>query len=248
MSILDIDAGNTRLKWRLVDRGERVDCGVVNNAHPDVMVEALSQQIKGTVSVCRLASVKGADFIAKLCDAIEKVFGIRPKLPIPENGTGHLMVTGVEPRRLGMDRWLAMVGAVHLYPGQAVMVIDSGTALTLDVVGEDGIFRGGLICPGLNTMLKAMVDSADLLVMPDVLKLHRGLAFASVQAVQNGALTMAVSLIEKEVERYSGELIVILCGGDARLLAENVSVPVNLHPELVFQGLDIALPLPVTKD
>ena len=76
------------------------------------------------------------------------------------------------------------------------MVVDSGLALTLDIVAADGRLKGGLICPGLNTMLQAMVASADLLVLPEQPDMQRGPTFASIQAIQNGALTMAVSLMK----------------------------------------------------
>ena len=136
-----------------------------------------------------------------------------------------------------------MLGARKYYPDQAVVVVDSGTALTLDVIDQKGVFQGGLITPGLGTMLKAMADSADLLVLPEVKKYDRRLAKNSIDAVLNGALSMAASLIEREVQRFSGDVQVVLCGGDALTIAEQLTITVNHHPELVFDGLGIALPV-----
>ena len=246
MSVLDIDAGILRLKWRLLDSVSRnvVAQGVEKNNKPELMVASIADQLPAGITECRLASVKGETFIFELCSAIESLLGVMPRQPRPVNGVGGLVVEGVDPAYLGVDRWLAMLGAHALYPDRNVMIVDSGTALTLDVVDRNGHFQGGLICPGLNTMLKAMADNADRLVMPAEPELKRGLTFRSLQAVQNGALTMALSLIEREYERYhGGDIAVILCGGDGPLLAENLSVPVVQHPELVFVGLDLALPL-----
>ncbi|CAM3732277.1 type III pantothenate kinase [Parendozoicomonas haliclonae] len=240
MSILEIDAGNTRLKWRVTKQGDVIARGVVNNTSPEDMVEAIAGEVESTEE-CWLASVRGAEVIAALSLAIQKRFSVSVQIPKPENGVGGLFVNEVDPARLGMDRWLAMLGARKLYPDQPVMVVDSGTALTLDVVNGAGVFQGGLICPGLKTMLKAMADSADLLVMPPEPVLERGLTFASIQAVQNGALTMAVSLVEREAERFGQNIKVILCGGDGQLLAGNMAIPVQLEPELVFEGLSVAL-------
>ncbi len=245
MNVLDIDAGNTRLKWRLIDRvgGCVIDQGVQTNASPASMVANLFARIAGGFDCCRLASVRDESFIFALSSLIEERWGVMPRQPRPANGVGGLLVDGVDPARLGVDRWLAMVGAYARYRGQNIMIVDSGTALTLDVVSAAGHFQGGLICPGLNTMLKAMANNADRLVLPEQPKLERGLTFTSLQAVQNGALTMAVSLIEREYERYQGEIVVLLCGGDGPLLAEHLTVPAQLCPELVFAGLEIALPV-----
>lgn len=245
MNVLDIDAGNTRLKWRLVDSvsGHTIDQGVQQNAAPASMVANLSARMVDNVGCCRLASVRDESFIFALGSLIEERWGIMPRQPRPESGVGGLLVDGVDPARLGVDRWLAMLGAHARYGGQNIMIVDSGTALTLDVVSAAGVFEGGLICPGLNTMLKAMADSADRLVLPERPNLQRGLTFSSLQAVQNGALTMALSLIEREYERYQGEIVVLLCGGDASLLAEHLTIPAQLFPELVFAGLEVALPM-----
>lgn len=250
MSVLDIDAGNTRLKWRLVEPESKVIIaqGAEVNSEPELMVSSIVSQL-ATLSNhrkivdCRLASVRSGSFIFALCCAIETQFGLMPRQPQPANGVGSISVESVDPAHLGVDRWLAMLGAHHLYPNEDVMIVDAGTAITVDIIDKNGHFQGGLITPGLNTMLKAMVDSADLLVMPAEKDLKRGLTFSSIQAIQNGVLTMVLSLIERESERYADDVTTILCGGDGPILAENLTIPVHQCPELVFAGLDIALPL-----
>ena len=74
------------------------------------------------------------------------------------------------------------------------------------------------------------------------------LAFPSIQAIQNGALSMAAALIEKEVERYPGSIKVLLCGGDARVLAECLTIPVEYHQDLVLDGLAVARPAGEEKE
>ena len=243
MSVLDIDAGNTRLKWQELRRGVVVSSGAIANSDISGMVDDVGDALSGRVSACRVSSVRGRDVVEGLLRALKKRFCIDPVLPEPRSGIGGLVVEGVSPSRLGDDRWLAMLGAIKLYPEQPVIIVDSGTALTLDVVDRHGAFRGGLICPGVRTMLQAMADSADRLVLPEKLELQRGVALSSLQAVQNGALSMATSVIEREVARLGGNAVVILCGGDAPLLAECVDISVQMHPDLVFEGLRVALPI-----
>ena len=244
MNILDIDAGNTRLKWRFSSHGCTKGSGAIINASEACMIAELKGHLDGVpVDICRFSSVRSSAVIAFMCAEIETALGVRPLIPDPVQEASGLLVQGVNAKRLGCDRWLAMLGARLLYPDAAVMVIDSGTALTLDVVSADGVFQGGLICPGLNTMLRAMTESADLLVLPDALRYERSLTFSSIQAIQNGALSMAAALIEKEIERFPGDIKPLLCGGDARLLAESLSIPVECHQDLIFDGLAVALPM-----
>ncbi|MTI11876.1 type III pantothenate kinase [Sansalvadorimonas verongulae] len=249
MNILDIDAGNTRLKWRLQSKGNTKASGAIQNAAIKVMVTSLVESLDGIpVHFSRMSSVRSSEVIENICAKIKDAFGVTPRLPDPIAETPGLTVRNVNPHRLGCDRWLAMLGARALYPDQAVMIVDSGTALTLDVVGANGIFQGGLICPGLNTMLRSVTESTDLLVLPDVPKFERGLAFPSLQAIQNGSLSMAAALIEKEVERYSGSIRLLLCGGDARLLAECLTIPVEYYKDLVLDGLAVAIPAGEEKE
>ncbi len=252
MNILDIDAGNTRLKWRLLQNGETLGQGAIANAPAEQLVSELAKALEGVVATrdsisflgCRLSSVRSPEAIEALQRCISKKFGVEPVQPVPEETVKGLVVKTVDPKRLGDDRWLAMLGAVTLYPGRPIIVVDSGTALTLDCINAQGEFSGGLICPGLKTMLKGMASSADRLVLPERPDYQRGVAAKSLQAVQNGTLTMALSLIESEFRRIPGhDVKLILCGGDASLLAKNLEVPATIASDLVFDGLAAALPL-----
>ena len=164
MNVLDIDAGNSRLKWRLQKEGDTKASGVITNAAVAVMVVELVEGL-GTMPVhaCRMSICAfQLKALRVFCSEIKGKLGVVPQLAEPVEQASGLTVRKVDPRRLGCDRWLAMLGARALYPDQAVMVVDSGTALTLDVVGGDGVFQGGLICPGLNTMVRSMTESTDL--------------------------------------------------------------------------------------
>ena len=243
MNTLDIDAGNTRLKWRLSVDGKSVLQGALDNTHADDYAAEISSSINIDVGRCRISSVRAPEVVNELASALQMVFGVVAEQPRPQSGVGGLIVDKVDPGRLGCDRWLAMLGGKVLYPDRNLMIVDSGTALTVDVVSADGYFQGGLICPGLKTMLWSMTESADLLVLPERPECHRALAHESVQSVQNGALSMAVALIEKESERIEGDVTVVLCGGDAPVLAESLNIPVQYQPDIVFKGLEVALPV-----
>ncbi len=242
MKILDIDAGNTRVKWRLTCDTVVICSGVIDNCTAEQFFEQSLQEVSGGIDRCRLSSVRSSAVIGELCRSIQQGFNIKPELPKPKSGIGGIVYDKADPRKLGDDRWLAMLGARRFYPEKTVMVVDSGTALTLDVINSQGVFQGGMICPGVGTMLKSLTDAADLLVLPDDKNYSRARAHNSVQAVLNGVVSMAAALVEREVQKISGDVTVVLCGGDAPVLAEQLTIPAEYCPDLVFDGLEVALP------
>ena len=149
------------------------------------------------------------------------------------------------PALLGVDRWLAVVAAWNM-ARQPAVVADVGTAATLDFVTRDGRHTGGYIVPGLGMMAVALArDTARVQVAGDrAPELLPGRDTA--QAVRRGTTAMLLSFVEWSVARFSaadGEApVVFLTGGDADDLAARPSFPVRVEPDLVLDGLALALP------
>lgn len=230
MKRLDVDIGNTRTKWRF---------GGVRGTGSGVVIPALEDRPDRVCIACVSAAREeiGARF--------ESAFGVHPEFA---ETTAHL--AGVtcgykEPALLGVDRWLALVAAWNA-ASQPAVVADIGTAATLDFVMSDGNHVGGYIVPGLGTMAAALArDTARVRVAgdlaPDLLP-----GRDTVQAVRRGTTAMLVSFLEWSVARFSchgGESpTVFLTGGDADDLAGRLSFPVRIEPDLVLDGLALALP------
>ena len=238
MKTLDLDAGNSRLKWRLLCDGVVVSCGAIVNEAIGDMVEKLPRP----VDRCRLASVRSAAVNDQLCTQIVSQLAVLPWVPEPATGLGGLHLTGESPDRLGCDRWLAMVGAVAYCPGETVMVVDCGTAMTVDLICAEGFFQGGMICPGFEAMLQAVVRSADRLSLPQDRAFVRGFHKHTVPAVLSGVISMAAALVEREAQKTEGLACVLVCGGDGASLVDHVGaidVPVVYKNDLIFKGLDV---------
>lgn len=142
MSVLCIDAGNSRLKWGVRDGGVWLARGM----HLDA-VEARPARILA----CNVAGDPSRQSIGTF--AAGRGLPVEWLLPCAAQGG---VTNGYDhPAQLGADRWAALIGARALHRGDCVVVM-SGTATTIDVLTADGRFRGGLILPGLALMREAL--------------------------------------------------------------------------------------------
>lgn len=149
--ILLIDNGNSRLKWALASDSHQVErSGTV--AGPDVPETALTDRVDRIV----IASVRGGEYYDRLMSWAEAVRpGQVTSLQTPAERHG-LVNAYADPGRLGVDRWLAMLGAWRRRAG-AFLLVDAGTAVTLDLVDAHGQHQGGAILPGRELMTAALV-------------------------------------------------------------------------------------------
>ena len=148
------------------------------------------------------------------------------------------------PETLGVDRWMAILAAWDRVQVPCV-VVDAGSALTIDFIAAGGRHLGGYIVPGIQMMLDALYGgTADVRVegRPVFSQLAGG---DTITAVHNGCSTMAIALIEKslnQLEDIAGSAMVVLTGGDSEQLAKALGDQCLHVPDLVLVGLGIALP------
>ena len=246
--ILELDCGNTFIKWRLLggDPSAVSAEGVVDS--DQALVQAVREQSL-RLRACRLVSVRSDDETAQLIALLEQAFAVEC-----HSARSALELAGVrngyeEYQRLGLDRWLAAVGAYQLVGG-ACLVIDLGTAVTSDFVAADGEHLGGFICPGvplmrtqLRTHTRRTRYDAD-----EASRAMRGLVpgRATAEAVERGCLLMLQGFVSTQLamaaELLGDSFTVFLTGGDA-VLVEGVIPAARVVPDLVFIGLAIACPL-----
>lgn len=124
------------------------------------------------------------------------------------------------PEQVGADRLVAAIGAHQLYNGPLI-VIDSGTATTFDIVGSDGGFEGGIISPGINLSVRALHDAAAQLPRIAIQRPEVVIGQDTVSAMQSGVFWGYIELIDGLVRRvkaeYGAPLKVIATGGVASL-------------------------------
>jgi type III pantothenate kinase len=246
--ILELDCGNSLIKWR-VQGGDVVRGGVVDSG--ERLLEVLRDIAGLSLLGCRLVSVRSDAETSSLMAALEAEYGVEVCCAQPS-----LQLAGVrngyeEYARLGLDRWLAVVGAYQLERG-ACLVLDLGTAVTSDLVAADGEHLGGYICPGLPLMRNQLRTHTRRIRYDDAaaeLAMHSlRPGRATVEAVERGCLLMLRGFVLTQIE-LARELLgesfgVYLTGGDAGLVSEALPQARQVS-DLVFVGLAQACPLPV---
>lgn len=146
----------------------------------------------------------------------------------------------LKPTEAGADRLVNAVGAHLKYPGDLI-VIDSGTATTFDVVAADGAFEGGVIAPGINLSLQALHEAAAMLPRIAIQKPDRVIGKDTVSNMQSGVFWGYVALIEGLVARIKAEwaspMTVIGTGGVASLFEGATDAIDVFDSDLTIRGL-----------
>jgi type III pantothenate kinase len=237
--ILDIDAGNSRVKWRLSGpEGGGIRRGECGNGEWQ-----LSGMVADHCSLerVRIANVRGPEFESSMCEQLRSLCGIAPEFAQSSAFCAGVTSGYEEPESLGVDRWLAILAAYNDC-NDGCCVVDAGTAITFDVIAQNGQHAGGFIVPGLQMQRRNLMDSTRIRLagMPDWSGV--GVGRSTFSAVHGGVASMVLDWI---VNESKGKGIVYLTGGDASVLSNLLQlcgVRYCVVPDLVLDGLAFALP------
>jgi type III pantothenate kinase len=145
----------------------------------------------------------------------------------------------IEPERLGADRWAALL-ATRTRVGAAACVVDCGTAVTIDALDGDGVFRGGVILPGLSVQ-RASLHGATHGIRVSEGDTQTCFARTTADAVSAGTLYGLAGAIDRildeQFESLGSGVRVLLTGGDAPVIAPRLRHAVELAPDLVLEGV-----------
>jgi len=247
--ILELDCGNSFIKWRVVHSGTFVAvCGGVVGTDEELVEAVLGQSL--ALRACRLVSVRNDDETARLVAMLENRFSIRCVCAHSAQSLAGVANGYEQHERLGLDRWLALVGAYN-HVKKACLILDLGTAVTSDFVDTTGRHLGGFICPGVPLMRNQLRTHTRRIRYDDIVA-ERALhslapGRSTAEAVERGCLLMLQGFVRNQLDlarEYLGDSFdVFLTGGDASLVSEFVP-GARVMPDLVFIGLAIACPLP----
>jgi len=177
--------------------------------------------------------------IFNLRNLARRYLSVEP-LVIGDNVEPGIPVRITKPSEAGADRLVNALGAHLVYPGDLI-VIDSGTATTFDVVAADGAFEGGLIAPGINLSLQALHEAAAMLPRIAIQRPERVIGKDTVSNMQSGVFWGYVALIEGLVTRIKAEwekpMTVIGTGGVASLFEGATDSIDRFDPDLTIRGL-----------
>ncbi len=239
--ILELDAGNTRVKWRVLDaEGRRRGGGfLASDATAGDMLEPMLAA-RGLTSA-RMVSVASPVVAHSIAHMLERSYGINLDLILVGSECLGVMNPYEIPRKLGADRWLAVLAAKACY-GENCLVVDCGSAVTVELLAA-GKYLGGVISPGAGLMFKSLYsDTHQVKVSAErPVSLAPGLSTeAAVRSGVWGALVGLVSQYRELLLADAGQIDVVVCGGDAKELAALLPFDHHIHEELVLDGLAVA--------
>lgn len=242
--MLLIDLGNSSLKWALTTGKDLVRSGHWHHGEftPRAGAERL-MQAAGGVSVQRIlmSAVARPATVTAVEQALRQVFGVTPEKLVSPPAACGLRNAYTEPAQLGADRWAAMVAAWRRAAGP-VVVVDCGTAVTVDAVDGRGAMLGGAIFPGLQLLRDSLLEGTGS-VRPrgegEVELVTRSTDDAVAVGVQTGWQGAVMQLVQRYRQLLGVVAPVFLTGGDAARLGDVLPAPVECYPELVLEGLNI---------
>lgn len=233
--ILAVDAGNSRVKWALHDGRAFTREAWVALAG----VRGLAGTWEALPPPARIVVANVAGEAVR--NDLRELFGRWDAEVIWVAGRrSQCGVTSLyeDPAQLGPDRWGALIGARHLVKG-ACLVVNSGTAMTVDALAAGGEFLGGLIVPGFDLMHQALASNTALLSADR----GRFAAFPrnSADAITSGSIQALCGAVERMrnamIDAGHGEPAVLIGGGASGVLAEHLGMRARFVERLVLEGL-----------
>lgn len=244
MSLILLDSGNSRLKWAAMPQagpylrsnavvrpsdqrwGEVLDMAMVGFEKPDRVIVA---DVAGASTRSALAGWFRSNW-ALVCEFVEEL----PQWP-------PFATRYRDPPSLGVDRWLALLGACQVVK-PPILLVDCGTAVTLDVLDEGPCHLGGLILPGPGFMLQSLQTAVDSLAVPPEF-VSETLGCSTGEGLGIGVGRALADLVQATLTRLqrdsSLQPSLVVCGGDREVLCRYLEVPAEEHDDLVLHGMAV---------
>jgi type III pantothenate kinase len=243
--ILLIDIGNTRVKWARLEHGELSEQSAL--PHGELAAEqlrtAFAAQMHRPERVL-MSNVAGPRIAQLVTDSVSAAWGNTVEVIHASAAAGGVRSGYRDPPRLGVDRWLAVIGAHALEPGDAI-VASVGTAMTIDAVDATGAHRGGVIVPGPDLMVSSLFRNTSDIASRAQQGASSAALFAdnTLGAVEQGAVHALAALIERSVAMFEQEIgraaALMLTGGASARVAPALRRAHREIPDLVLRGLAV---------
>lgn len=214
-----IDRGNSSVKLSAFDKSQ-----LVCTERVDALTASVLEEWKARFGAEKaiMSSVAGDD--SEVAAILDTLFGkwliLDNELPIP------LQICYRTPETLGRDRIAAAVGASALFPEENLLVVDTGTAITLDVVTADRCFMGGNIAPGVTTRFASLKRCCQRLPLVEECGETPLVGVDTLTAIRSGVVLGVVAEVQYMADRLAkeyGDLHLIITGGDAEIIGRHLA-------------------------
>ncbi|MCP5424122.1 MAG: type III pantothenate kinase [Gammaproteobacteria bacterium] len=238
--ILLVDVGNSRIKWVTWEQGRYTRRGDL--FHGDTPLEQLGARLWRDLPLpmrVLIANVAGERMADALAEWVQSHWGAAVQFAVTEVANYGVQNAYSNPKQMGVDRWVAMIGA-RAQTKQACCIVDCGTAITIDALSSRGEHQGGVIFPGAHLMRQTLFrETRQIPISPQG---RLALFGKSTQdCVWGGTLHAVAAAIEGITARMRTELesgaVCLLTGGGAETLQPYLQGDFQLSPDLIFNGL-----------
>jgi type III pantothenate kinase len=238
-----VDIGNTSIKWALQGDGCTVGESQLRNGKA---FKDLARPIWKNLEVPErviIASVAGNEFDKAVQTWIKRRWKVMAEFLRASAAQCGVINAYTQPERLGADRWACLIAA-HAQHVNPVVIVDCGTAITIDALQQSGRHVGGLIIPGMELMRTSLVARAHGIEMLASDNQEIALLGRSTEVgISGGVLYAAVSLVDRVFSDIRAELgastRLVVTGGDAGRIQPLLSSRSVLEPDMVLKGLAV---------
>ena len=236
--MLLLDVGNSRCKWARIENGVWTQRGVADNAE----WSALQRDFDLLSPPARIIiSNVGGEIMAQRLRELCSKWDVPTEFVIAKNKQCGVSNAYESPARLGGDRWAALIAAWRRM-GRACLVVNCGTATTVDALTDEGEFIGGLIMPGVTLMQQSLTRNAAQL--PEEIGRVQNFPCNTADAIHSGVIRATLGAIEHQYALLktadtAAPLVCVLSGGAAGEIETYLGMTVERVDNLVLEGLKI---------
>ncbi|THB64900.1 MAG: type III pantothenate kinase [Spirochaetaceae bacterium] len=253
---LCLDVGNTQIYAGLFDSQGQIALRFRQSSGKSISADEYGVSLKATLRengfdperVTRMAMCSVVpDRVYMIRRACQKYFGIDPLVLQAGVKTG-LKIEYHNPLEVGSDRIANAVGAAERYPGRNCIIVDLGTATTLEVVTADKRYLGGAIAPGLRLSMEVLEQNTARLPAVEIAAINHACGRSTVESIQSGLYFGHIGMMRELITRIRKErfattedpVLVIGTGGFAHMFSE-AGLFDAIEPDLVLEGLFLTL-------
>lgn len=234
---LAIDIGNTSAKMVVYDQNNKVYASQAESLSIDILNKLFGQFPVKQIIVSSVREQKSDIENVLIKTGIKfHIFNHKSTLPFTINYKS--------PQTLGSDRLAGIAGAHNMYPGENVLVIDAGTAITYDILNSHGVYLGGNISPGLIMRFRSLNSFTGKLPLLSASNEINNPGQNTEEAIRTGVQLGLIFEINEYIRNFKinyKDLRVIMTGGDGFYFSKNIDSSCKLAPDLIVDGLNYIL-------
>jgi type III pantothenate kinase len=231
-----VDIGNTRTKYTFEKEGE---LSIIQTECNERINKQWLESIAASVKVIIVASVSEA-YLVDLFSKYAEQRAIKFLKVKSEAERFGVTSSYQQPGSLGIDRWLTLLAANIVYENKNVLIVDAGTATTIDLLNNKGIHLGGWILPGIDILFNSLLFNTSQIIATQADKIDISFGKSTSDGVNNACWAATLGFVEQSIKQANKQISldnIVLTGGNAQKLGALLSTKHHIVNELVFLGM-----------